>query len=67
MGDNMGNIKSCKCGNIPELIIGRVLGFPMFYRYVCPVCNIHLKPCETEIEALKAWNEKIAREDLKNG
>lgn len=67
MDDNMGKIQSCKCGNIPGLIIGKVMGVPMFYRYVCPACNIHSKPCETEKEAIKAWNQKIASEDLKNG
>lgn len=67
MGDNMRKIQSCKCGNIPVLIIGRVLGVPVFYRYVCTECNIHSKVCENEKDAIKAWNQKIASEDLKNG
>ena len=67
MVDNMERIQICKCGNVPELIVGKVLGFPMFYRYVCPECNIHSKPCENEKDAIKVWNQKITSEDSKNG
>ena len=54
----ISDINKCKCGAMPQLVIGRILGVDVFYRYVCTNCNTHSIPCESKEEAKIAWNNK---------